>query len=364
MTDDLRAALHAHRRRTPVQSFPADRAASSDIRTGYLDGLPVRRLVITFRAPGCVWVTAGGGCLMCGHWAGTTRGVRPSTEETVQQFETEIARYDTTGIPVLSLYNSGSMLNPDEMSPDALGTILDTVRRVHPGIRKVVLESRAEFVTADRLATVRSAIGENISLSVAIGLETGDDRRRALCVNKGCDKAEMGRAIDTLHGLAHAQVYVFFGLPFLTEREMIEDTATSIRVARDLGADEIHIEPATLQRHTLLWDIHSAGAYRLPSLYSLYEVLREVMPDIRPYVSPFLHMPLPEFIPEGCPACTERLIDGLLDRYNITRDSAALAYSPCACMESWRARLEERDERSVEERVAAALDMLATRTST
>lgn len=363
MTADLRSALHALRRRTPVRSFPADHAASSDIRTGYLDGRPVCRLVITFRAPGCAWVTAGGGCLMCGHWAGTTRGVRPAAADTVRQFEAEIARYDTADIPVLSLYNSGSMLNPEEMAPDALDAILDTVRREHPGIRKVVLESRAEFISADRLASVREALGDDVLLSVAIGLETGDDRRRALCVNKGCDNAEIGRAIDALHGIAHAQIYVFFGLPFLTECEMIADTAASLRIARDLGADEIHIEAATLQHHTLLWDLHAAGVYRLPSLYSLYEVLRGVLPDIRPYVSPFLHMPPPEHIPEGCPACTDRLIEGLLARYNITRDRDSLEYSPCACLESWRARLEEHDDRSLDDRVAATLDMLSIGTS-
>ena len=89
----LQNALQTVRRNTPEREYPVTRAAMSDIRTGYLDGKPVKRLVITLRSPGCAWTMASGGCVMCGHWAGTTRGIVPSAEDTVAQFRNEIARY-------------------------------------------------------------------------------------------------------------------------------------------------------------------------------------------------------------------------------------------------------------------------------
>ena len=105
--NNLQNVLRSIRKNSPAAAFPHDLAASSDIRTGYLDGIPVRRLVITLRAPGCSWVSRSGGCTMCGHYAGTTQGVLPSSYDSVAQFTSEIAKYDINGIEVISLYNSG-----------------------------------------------------------------------------------------------------------------------------------------------------------------------------------------------------------------------------------------------------------------
>jgi len=343
---------------TPITSFPHDRAASSDIRTGYLNGQPVNRLVITLRGPGCAWVKRGGGCVMCGHYAGTFQGGVQTVDETVVQFRSEIAKYDMKHISIISLYNSGSVLNPSELNFEALKDILAEIGKFH-SIKKVVLESRAEFVHADIITILREILGPNKILSIAIGLETSDDTKRELCVNKGSTFLEIERAVQSLNGIAEAQLYVLLGLPFLTESEAIEDAVISIRSARDMGADEIHIEPITLQSHTLVELLLKHNSIRLPSLYSIYKVLKQVVPDIQPYVSPFMHMPLPDRIPMGCPSCTERLIHGLLHRYNIFRDSESLEYEYCECINEWYKYLEETDARPLSQRVVKSISALS-----
>ena len=169
-----------------------------------------------------------------------------------------------------------------------------------PSIGKVVLETRAEYIDPAVVASLSRLLGPRIRLSIAIGLETADDLKRDLLMNKGCSLDEIERAVLSVKGMADIQLYVLLGLPFLTETELIDDAIGTIRCAARLGADEIHIEPATLQRYTLTGLLADAGLYRLPSLYSLYEVLGAVVPEVRPYVSPFMHMPPPERIPEGC----------------------------------------------------------------
>ncbi len=296
---------------------------------------------------------------MCGHYAGTLGGSTPDPEAVAAQFETETAHYSLQDFPVISIYNSGSVLNPDEIPFEALRTILEKIRPV-AGPLKVILESRAEYVTSDLVEELAGVLGPGKTLSIAMGLETLDDGKRDLCVNKGCTFASLERAVASLDGKALSQIYVFFGLPFLTEREALEDTVTSVIAARDMGADEIHIEPATLQRHTLTWELARAGLYRLPSLRSLNEVLRRLFPDIRPYVSPFMHMPRPDIIPEGCPVCSGRLVRGLIEGYNVSRDVSALDDEPCGCIDGWLRRLEETDERPLALRVADSLDCLET----
>lgn len=360
LLDSMRGILCDIRASAPNLPFPRHLAASSDIRTGYVNGSPVKRLVVTLRGPGCGWVTRGGGCVMCGHHAGTTRGVVPSPEEYLAQFRTEIGRYSCDGVEIISIYNSGSVLNPDEIPPDVLEHILCDIRSL-PSIHKVVLETRAEYVTGERVRRLRDVLGPGKIISIAIGLETSDDERRAFCLNKGCTLGEIARAVEAARGLAEIQLYILLGLPFLTEGEAVDDAIRSIRRAHDIGAGEIHIEPLTIQKFTLLEKLYRSGLYRLPSLYSIYEVLRAVVPEIQPYVSPFLHMPLPEVIPRGCPSCTDRLIDGLLKGYNISRDRESLEYPSCECMAAWRKRMEERDSRPLTERVCDALESLAGR---
>jgi len=203
-----------------------------------------------------------------------------------------------------------------------------------------------------------ACLGIDKQIAVAIGLETADDTKRELCLNKGTTLAEIEAAVSSVRGLAEIQLYVLVGLPFLTEAESIDDAVKSIRAARTLGADEIHIEPMTLQSQTLVELLIKHNLFRLPSLYSVYEVLRRVVPGIKPYVSPFMHMPLPARIPRGCPSCTSRLIDGLLNRYNIERTPESLYYDDCSCIKEWRRNLSFTDPRPLEERVSDALTVL------
>ena len=354
----LRNVMHSIRAGTPFTTFPRDRAASSDIRTGYVNGQPVNRLVITLRGPGCTWIKRGGGCVMCGHYAGTLQGAVPTAEETISQFRSEIAKYDMEYISVLSLYNSGSVLNTSELHFDALKNILTEIGKLH-SIKKVVLESRAEFVRTDIIEILKDILGPHKILSIAIGLETSDDIKRELCINKGSTFLEIKRAVKSLNGIAETQLYILLGLPFLTESEAIEDAVSSIRYAGDIGADEIHIEPITYQRHTLIELLLRHNLSRLPSLYSIYEVLKQVVPGIKPYVSPFMHMPLPDRIPRGCPSCTERLIYGLLNRYNIFRDSESLEYKYCDCLNEWHKRLAETDDRPLSQRVMDSIPAIS-----
>jgi len=352
--DVLRSHLFSVREKTPRGTFHLDRAASSDIRTGYVDGEPVNRLVITLRGPGCAWVKRGGGCLMCGHYAGTTRGIVPSADETIAQFRKEIDRYDMTTVKVVSLYNSGSVLNPDELPFGALKSLCREIACI-PSISKVVFESRAEYIDRDKLLVLKDILGQRIMLTIAIGLETSDDVRRALCVNKGCTRRDIEQALWSIRGIAESQLYVLLGIPFLTESEAITDAVESIRYAHLIGAGEIHIEPLTLQAHTFLGILVREGLYRLPSLYSVYEVLKQVVPGIKPYVSPFMHMPLPDRIPGGCPRCTERLIHGLLNIYNMARTPESLVYGECGCLDDWYECRAESDERPLHQRITDAL---------
>jgi radical SAM enzyme (TIGR01210 family) len=353
---DLKKTLELIRNRHPRGIVEPGKALASDIRTGYLRGRTVERLVITLRSSGCGWVRRGGGCTMCGHYPGTTQGTPVHPQDFVAQFKQEVAFHGGRLPPVLCLYNSGSVLNEGEVPQEALDGILAEVAEKDE-IEKVVLESRPEYCSEEKIESIRKRIGSR-TLEIAMGLESCDDRVLTMTLNKGFLVSDFRRMVESIRQYVRVRIYVLLKGPFLTEGEAVEDAVASIRFAETLSPSEIHLEPATLQEHTLLYSLYNAGMYRLPWLWSVYEVLRRVGTESRVYVSPFNHMPRPAFIPENCPECTESVRNLIIEHYNLTFDLDPLEQYRCSCRKEWEEALSEQDPRPLDERVLQGLQIV------
>lgn len=293
---------------------------------------------------------------MCGHYPGTTQGVSLLPRDFVRQFKREMARYRGRPIPLLCLYNSGSVLNEEEIPDEALSGILNEISR-HDDIQKVVFESRPEYCTEQKVRGIEERLGSR-EMEVAMGMESSNDTLLSLTLNKGFTADEFRRGVQEIGRYVPFRLYVLLKGPFLTEAEAVDDAVDSIRFAQTLSPREIHLEPATLQKHTLLHELAQAGLYKLPWLWSIYEVLRRVGEKSRVYVSPFSHMPRPLRIPENCPACTERLRHQLIHHYDRTFDLASLQRDDCGCRGRWQAEMTRQDSRPMAERVAQGLEVL------
>jgi radical SAM enzyme (TIGR01210 family) len=234
---------------------------------------------------------------MCGHYPGTTQGQPIRPLDYLSQFRGEMARHRRRHLPVLCLYNSGSTLNPEELPEEALAGILRDVAQ-RDGIRKVVLESRPEYCSPEKIAWIRKRLGGK-GLEIAMGLESSNDQILSMALNKGFNSEGFRSMAAKIRGYVSIRIYLLLKGPFLTEQEAVDDAVSSIEFARALEPEEIHLEPATLQKKTLLHLLHDGGLYSLPWLWSIHEVLRRAGGDAGIYVSPFNHMPRPFRIPQG-----------------------------------------------------------------
>lgn len=293
---------------------------------------------------------------MCGHYPGTTQGVSLLPRDFVHQFKREMDRYRDRPIPVLCLYNSGSVLNEEEIPGEALSGILNEISRRND-IQKVVFESRPEYCTEEKIRRIQERLGSR-EMEVAMGLESSNDTLLALTLNKGFTADEFRRRVHEIGRYVSFRLYVLLKGPFLTEAEAVDDAVVSIRFAQTLSPREIHLEPATLQKHTLLHQLAQAGLYKLPWLWSIHEVLRRVGEETRVYVSPFSHMPRPLRIPANCPACTERVRHQLIHHYNRTFDLASVQQDDCDCRGRWKTEMAQHDSRPLAERVEQGLEVL------
>jgi radical SAM enzyme (TIGR01210 family) len=345
----LHDALKSIREKTPKKSFDLKKAASSDIRIGYLNKRPVKRLVVTLRSSGCGWIKNSFGCTMCGHYAGTTKGEAIPRDYFLTQFTSEIKKYDFSDIPILCLYNAGSVLNSDELNEAALTGICKEISKIS-GIKKVVFETRSEYVTKDALFNIKRNLRQT-DVDIALGIESSSEKIRELCLNKGLDMPDFKRAIALIKEHFNLRLYLMIKPIFLTESEGISDAVRSFFDILDFSPDEVHFEPATIQEHTLSYEMHKSNLYRAPWLWSIIEVLKRIGPDRMVYISPFAHTPSPVIVPYNCEKCTEKITRLLLDDYNRNFDGSVFDGLTCECRAEYEKELEKIDPRSLEERV-------------
>ena len=162
------------------------------------------RLALVFgnHAPGgrCPYY-AGGKCRHCDIGAG--EGAAATAESTRQRLAWFQAHYRQVlpEVAHLVLYNSGSLLDPQEMPADLLDEVLAWARSL-PALRMVSLETRESALTVSSLRRVADALGPPRMTRVILGLETSDDHRREKLLAKQMPRAAVTRAVEAVGSVA------------------------------------------------------------------------------------------------------------------------------------------------------------------
>ncbi|MFX1591089.1 MAG: hypothetical protein ACFFCL_00210, partial [Promethearchaeota archaeon] len=145
-----------------------------------------KEFTIILRSKGCSWALGEhGGCSMCGYYLdATTKDV--STTQLISQFDyafndkiNEINQ-DSYNY-VLKIFNSGSFLDEIEIPKEARTYIFEKISSVEK-FKEVVIESRLEYITSEKLEELRSLFKEKY-IEIAIGLESVDDYIRNHFIN-------------------------------------------------------------------------------------------------------------------------------------------------------------------------------------
>lgn len=329
---EMQKKIHAQ---IPSQSFNTARvAAPTDIRTEVFNGINYNRAVIYLMSNGCEWaLKSAHGCTMCGHLGRQTR--RENTIEAddfIKQFSEEFARIDFEKNPLLNVYNNGSFLNDREIPPSARKAILEMVN-ADPHIKMLVIETRPEFVTEQKVVEIKRLIPEK-HVEVAIGLELKNDLYRQLCLNKGFSARKFEEAARIINRDLHLRTYAFLKPPILSEKESIGEAIETVEYAFDQGSATVSLEACTIQDYTLVDYLFKRGLYTPPWLWSIVEVIRRSQAKGKLIVGLFQFYPSPNIVPYNCSRCSERLLSALRV-YNRTLDKRALGNLVCSCKEEW-----------------------------
>ena len=145
---------------TPNVKFEHNKLAEVEINKFFYNKETVDRVMIVLRANGCEHYKQDGGCSMCSHFNGTDRNAEITTEEYIEQWKNVINgtglncnNFNLNNYPVVCVYNLGSLLNENEISKDAVSYIFKSLNS-YDGIKKVIIESRAEYVKDEVLQNI------------------------------------------------------------------------------------------------------------------------------------------------------------------------------------------------------------------
>lgn len=275
----VEAKIVSLRNKTPNVKYNHTQLAEVEINKFFYDSQIIDRVMIVLRANGCEHYKKDGGCSMCSHFNGTDREAKITTNDYIKQWDSVIKgefskeKFNLNEYPVICVYNLGSLLNENEISGEAVRYIFNSLNKFE-GIKKVIIESRAEYVTNDSIKNISEIYNKGI-VEVGIGVESTNKVIREVCHHKGIDDLYIIKnSVQILHSHKFkALAYINFKPIFLTENEAIEDAIKTAIDCFNLGFDAVSIEPTSLQDYSLANHLFQLGQYRVPWLWSVREVV-------------------------------------------------------------------------------------------
>jgi len=299
-------------------------------------------IIFILNTNGCSWLKKkGGGCFMCGYDYFNYSNACKSTQDIETQVKKGIRRYSLKNFGV-RLFAS-SFLDNEEVPKKAQLNILSFLIK-QKGLKRIWVESRPEYVTEEKVNKLAKILnGSGVELTVAMGLETLDDKIRSKSINKGFTLEAFEKATKLLQGASlKVGAYVLFKPPFVSEEDAVRDSVKTIEHCFEQNID-VSFCVTSIHPNTLLAYLHNRKQYDLPRLWSIVKVIQTCHnKKNRLYISEFDHstasINVEPIFADGCSSCHVKLAKGLAS-YTATQSLSAFEGITCKCKDKWFSQL-------------------------
>lgn len=346
-----------------------------------IDGEETNRLMLIFQSRPCTKKMRYGSCAMCPFHANANPEVQD--ENLVRQCIDTIARLKKVGIEMkdtpdkiareqdiglFDIASSGSFFCDEEFPPEVRRQILTAVASGLPDVKRIVVESRAEFLddkginklkeAKELLNAVRAERGfPPVQLEYSIGIETTDPAIRNGILHKMLEMDELKHAIDLCKegDVRYLQTYLLVKPNLIPEGFAVADAVRSAKDVLDITKERgikcrIALEPVFVGETTVLDTLYKGGLYRPPQIWSVVEVAKQVRKYITENrIDAVVFVGLSdegiskERLTKGCDQC-DRKVKEAISKFNGSQDLADLAYECSSCQPQWeRAIRAEKD---------------------
>jgi hypothetical protein len=292
-----------------------------------IDGKIVDAFVIILRTRGCSWAL-NSGCSMCGY-INDAMLENVSDKDLFFQFSESMKKFNNQKI--VKIFTSGSFLDKTEISEKIQEKICETLGKK---TRKVIVESRPEFVNKEKLKKLKKLC----NLEIAVGLESTNDKVLKYSINKGFTLKDYLKAAEIIKNICSLKTYVLLKPPFLTEKESIIDAINTARLAGKYSST-VSLNPVNIQKNTFVEFLWKRNKYRPPWLWSVVEALKESKKLTDAHL---MSSPTGGGTKRGahnCPKCDKKILSAVQD-FSLTQNSSVFDNLYCECKEEWLDMLE------------------------
>jgi len=330
----LTTVIRNIRAKQKIKFNPPDRPTAVWTGKDLLDGKPEPALTIIFQTSGCRW----NNCTMCGYVYDSARAP-PSHDDLMKQFEHAMSRCKDEEF-IVKIFTSGSFLDDSEIGSSTRIEMLSRLRE-DDRVKKVIAETRPEYVTDEKLSVAREALGKKFE--VAMGLETSNDVIRKDCINKGFSFSDFTGASEIAkNNDVTVKAYLMQKPPFLSEGIAMSDMINSINDVAPF-ARTISMNLCNVQKGTLVDEMFLSGDYRPPWLWSAVEALKigkelakgtVIMSD--PVGAGSMRGP------HNCGKCDNDVAEAIRI-FSLTQDTSVFNNLDCDCKKLWKKVVELED---------------------
>ncbi|MCP5105211.1 MAG: archaeosine biosynthesis radical SAM protein RaSEA [bacterium] len=316
--------------------------AFSRISPVNVDGEPTKRLMVVLKTRGCEYARkTNGGCTVCGFLNHAKEDI--TDEEILAQLDYCLENEDITGVKELDLLTLGSFLNDNEVCAATRRKLLGKIAPLE-GIKHVSFESRAEYVTVEKLKEGREIL-KGKTVEFGIGLESSDDYIRNKIVKKGLSKMAFEEVVlKVKEAGCNLLTYLLVKPPHLTEKAAIEDAVNSANFVFDTAGKygvtaRAAFEPVFICQNTKLEELFLQRSYRLVNLWSIVEIIKQIHHRGNIFLGLSDENLSFERLPNSCEKCNLKII-AAVEMFNNTQDASVLDHLECECKADYEYKLE------------------------
>jgi radical SAM enzyme (TIGR01210 family) len=307
-----------------------------------INGESSKRLMIVFKTRGCEYAKKTGGCTVCGFMFNAEETI--TSKDIISQLDYILQNVDIEGVEEIDILTLGSFFNDSEVEPETRTELLGRISQIEQ-IKRVAIESRAEYVTVEKIRQAKEILGDKI-LEFGIGLESANDHIRNKIIKKGLTKRNFEKTVEKVKEAgANLLVYLLIKPPYLSEFRAIEDAIQSAKyvfsTAEKYGVSaRAAFEPVFVCVDTQLEKLYMDSQYRLLNLWSVVEVIKQS----HQYGNIFIGLSdedlSSERMPHSCPKCYKKIVTKI-ERFNSTQDISELAKIDCECKKQYISNLKK-----------------------
>lgn len=301
---------------------------------------------------------ASGSCIMCDY--GAVDGIK-SSELYLKEMESILQKENE--VQYLLLCTNGSIMDSNQIPEETFYKILEyTNKSIIPDI---IIEAHYSDITNEKLRLIKKFLCSK-NVTIELGMETTNQDYQDSLIMKHIDMKLFKKTVAVIQSYGFSvDVNILFGLPFLSEKEQLNDTRKSIFWAFEHNCNPV-IFPVNIKPYTLLMNMYENGYYKPVSHWLLLLLLSAIEPKKLSSITISYYGNRDEnyygnenktIFPDCCPVCKRPLLD-FYEAFYKEEDAyqkkqllnQILKFDKCDCLKKQKERLDSPDCCTFQER--------------